>query len=194
MTDLQNSPPDSAVVLVNLQKLLKAKDKLASANGELRAVLKHMDGKDIHLGAAKRTVKLMKSEDEDKLQDTVLEMSMTLQYLQIAGFTITKSQRDLFDLMDHDPAAEPIIDKAKREGRTAGLLGKDEADCLHQPGTEARNAWIEAFRQGEGERKTVLSMEMKPHATSEVIPGAPDEADSQAADKAVDDALADGGD
>ena len=171
MTGFSNTPPESAVVLVNLQKLLKAKDKMASANGELRAVLKHLESKDIHLGAAKKAVKLMKSDDDEKLQEVLVEMTMTLQYLQIAGYTLTPAQRDLFDLLDEDPEAEPIVDKAAREGRNAGLLGKDETDCPHQPGTEARNAWIGAFRQGEAERKIVLAMESPNPSGAEVIKG-----------------------
>lgn len=62
---ISNHPDDEAVIAVNLSKIRVAQDEAASHHGSLRNVLKHAEGKGVHLKAAKRALSIVKSGDAE---------------------------------------------------------------------------------------------------------------------------------
>lgn len=43
---------------------------------------------------------------------------------------------------------DPAVERAKDEGRWAGLTGKPMEQCPHEPGVPQRNAWLEGWHAG----------------------------------------------
>ncbi|EFO30128.1 hypothetical protein TRICHSKD4_3703 [Roseibium sp. TrichSKD4] len=163
----QNEPPKDAVVLVLMQKYNKARQSIASANGDASAILKKAGKLDINEGAFKQAAKLLSSDSDDKVQDFVDETTLTLGYLKAAGFDVRQKQASLLDLISTEPDRTPIDEKAFADGLKAGRLGEVDAANPHDLATSAGQKWIEGFARGRAERDLVLSME----AETSVIKG-----------------------
>lgn len=149
-THNQNVDAD-AMVAVTLSKMRAAQEKHASTNGELRNIFAQADKRGIHLAAAKRALKIIKSDSREEL---VEEVKQTLYYLRILGQPVLKAQLDLFE---SDSGLAPLDEKAAGDGRRAGLMGDPEANP-HDLNTEAGRAWLNAYRQGRAEREIVMAM------------------------------------
>ena len=150
----QNAPSDESVIAVNLSKIRKAQDEAASHHGTLRSVLKHAEGKGVHLKAAKRALSIVKNGDPEAWLEETQEIT---RYLRIMRHGITSNQLDL----DFGTTLEPLDEKAELDGRAAGLDVDDlvtEASNPHDLHTKAGQAWLNAFRQGRAERDIILSM------------------------------------
>jgi hypothetical protein len=151
----QNTPDDEAVIAVNLSKIRTAQDNAASHHGTLRRVLKHAEGKGVHLKAAKRALAIVKSGDADAWLEETRE---TTRYLRILRHGITESQLKL----DFGTTLEPMGEKAANDGRLAGLDVDEKATeetNPHDLNTASGQAWLAAFRQGRAERDIILSMQ-----------------------------------
>lgn len=149
---LSNQPDDEAVIAVNLSKIRVAQDEAASHHGSLRNVLKHAEGKGVHLKAAKRALSIVKSGDADAWLEETRE---TTRYLRILRHGIQEAQISMFEF---EPSLAPIDEKAGLDGRAWGLDGGDENANPHDLSTKAGQAWLSACRQGLSERALVLSM------------------------------------
>jgi hypothetical protein len=148
----QNTPGDEAVIAVNLSKIRTAQAAAASHHGTLRNILKHAEGKGVHLKAAKRALSIVKSGDADAWLEETRE---TTRYLRILRHGITENQLKL----DFGTTLEPLDEKATNDGRIAGLdMEAEEASNPHDLNTQSGQAWIAAFRQGRSERDIILSM------------------------------------
>jgi hypothetical protein len=148
----QNTPDDEAVIAVNLSKIRTAQDNAASHHGTLRNILKHAEGKGVHLKAAKRALSIVKSGDADAWLEETRE---TTRYLRILRHGITENQLKL----DFRTTLEPMDEKAANDGRIAGLdMEAEESSNPHDLNTASGQAWIAAFRQGRSERDFILSM------------------------------------
>lgn len=146
-----NGPDDDAVIAVNLSKIRAAQDAQASNMGSLRNILKHAEGKGVHLKAAKRAIAIVKAGDADSWLE---ETSAITRYLRIMRHGINDNQLDL----QFESTLAPIEEKAQLDGRAAGLDGQSEEINPHALNTRAGQAWLAAFRQGKSERDLVLSM------------------------------------
>lgn len=151
-TTISNQPDDEAVIAVNLSKIRVAQDEAASHHGSLRNVLKHAEGKGVHLKAAKRALSIAKSGDADAWLEETRE---TTRYLRILRHGIQEAQISLFE---YEPSLAPIDEKAALDGRAAGLSDDGEQTNPHDLSTLAGQAWVKAYRQGLAEREIVLSM------------------------------------
>lgn len=149
---LTNQPDDEAVIAVNLSKIRVAQDEAASHHGSLRNVLKHAEGKGVHLKAAKRALSIVKSGDADAWLEETRE---TTRYLRILRHGIQEAQISMFE---YEPSLAPLDEKAGLDGRAVGLDGGEESANPHDLNTKAGQAWLTAFRQGLSERNLVLSM------------------------------------
>lgn len=148
---LPNEPNDEAVIAVNLSKIRAAQESAASHHGSLRNVLKHAEGKGVHLKAAKRALSIVKSGDADAWLEETRE---TTRYLKILRHGIQESQLEL----TFEPSLAPLDEKAGLDGRAHGLDGGEESANPHALNTQAGQAWLAAYRQGLFERELVLSM------------------------------------
>lgn len=149
---ISNQPDDEAVIAVNLSKIRVAQDEAASHHGSLRNVLKHAEGKGVHLKAAKRALSIVKSGDADAWLEETRE---TTRYLRILRHGIQEAQISMFE---YEPSLAPLDEKAGLDGRAIGLDGGEESANPHALNTGAGQAWLTAYRQGLFERELVLSM------------------------------------
>jgi len=149
----KNAPAEDAIKALNLGKMRRAKEELDSANGTYRNVLKHVEAKGIHLGAAKKALSIIKS---DKREDTVAELTALFEYLYILGYPLEKKQLDMFRV---EQPRTPSVDKAKEHGRYVGIMGMGMDQNPYAVDSEQGQAWLEAFYAGGKERELVLSME-----------------------------------
>lgn len=150
---ISNQPDDEAVIAVNLSKIRTAQDNAASHHGTLRNVMKHAEGKGVHLKAAKRALSIIKAGDADAWLEETRE---TTRYLRILRHGITENQLRL----DFGTTLEPMDEKAANDGRIAGLdMEADESSNPHDLNTPNGQAWLAAFRQGRSERDIILSMQ-----------------------------------
>jgi hypothetical protein len=128
---LTNQPTfdDDAVIAVNLSKIRTAQDNAASHHGSLRNVLKHAEGKGVHLKAAKRALSIVKAGDPDAWLE---ENQAVTRYLRILRHGLQESQLKLFEF---ETTLAPIDERAGLDGRAAGLQGDTEARAIRRPAT-----------------------------------------------------------
>jgi ribosome modulation factor len=146
-----NVPDDDAVIAVNLSKIKTAQETMTSANGALRNIMKHAEGKGVHLAAAKKALSIVRAGDADGWLE---ETSAITRYLKIMRHGVKDNQLDL----QFESTLAPIEEKAALDGRAAGLDGHAEEIIPHALNTRAGQAWLAAFRQGKSERDIILSM------------------------------------
>lgn len=153
----QNTPSEDAIVVVQLQKMRRAKAEAASSNGEMRQIYSLAETNGVNLKAAKDVLRIIESKSEKKIQEFVSETLAKIRYLSLLGHQLTPDQKDLFDFSS---AEQPLFDeKAYEEGLRAGRLGEDPNSNPHDLNTEAGQRWLEGFHAGTADRKAVLQME-----------------------------------
>lgn len=165
--DRRNAPADDAVAALNLGKLRRAKEALDSANGSYRNVVKHVEGKGIHLKAAKRALSVIKADNRDEVMEEEVRF---FEYLAILGNPVAKKQLDLFRV---ENPRTPGVDKAAEQGRYAGIMGEGMEANPYGPVGELGQTWIAAWHRGGDERQLILAME--PAEGSELIKGSGDD-------------------
>lgn len=161
MTDAQQkqSIDDRAVIAANLAKVMRADADLQEAKNDHQSVIKHAEGKGIHLGAAKRALKIKRS---GKVEKVIEELSALFLYLRILNLPIEKKQLEMFDAFDE---ATPIKEKAYEQGLYAGRMGLGEGENPYSATSHQGQSFIKGLNVGSNERRIVLEME----AESELI-------------------------
>ena len=149
---LQNEPDQSAIDTVNLSRIRAAQEQHASETGSLRSTFAKAELQGLHLGAAKRALKVIKS---DKVDEMIDEITKTLEYLRLMGRKVSAPQLDMFI---QSPPSAPEDEKAENQGRVAGMMGHQEGHNPFDPASAKGRAWITGFRDGEAQRKLVMSM------------------------------------
>lgn len=148
----QNEPDQSAIDTVNLSRIRAAQESHASEAGSMRSVYAKAELQNLHLPAAKRALKVIKS---DKLDDMIEEIEKTLYYLRLLGRPIQRAQLDMFQTA---PESSPEDEKAHEEGLRAGMLGHQESENPFDPSSLKGRNWIDGFRDGYAQRQLVMSM------------------------------------
>ncbi|QHJ77069.1 MAG: hypothetical protein [Bacteriophage sp.] len=116
---------DIAAQIKELQNIRKSQRKTAQADG-------------ITLAKLDFAIKAMAAEEKENVVDAETNRLEVLSWLNLApGF-----QADLFE----DTA--PALDRVKKDGERAGLLGKD-GKSQYLEGTEEDTAWLEGWRNGQ---------------------------------------------
>ncbi len=157
MSELKNTPPEDAVIVVQLTKMQKAKKANASSQGEMRSIYSRAEERGVNLTAAKSALKIMESESEEKVQDLVQNMVDTIRYLALVGYNLTKAQLELFSFSPQAP--QPLDEKAYEDGLRAGRRGIGIGDNPHDLNTESGKNWARGNEIGAEERRLVLRME-----------------------------------
>ena len=150
---LHNGPEDRAISAVQLGKMARARDRLASETGSYRNVIKHVEAKGLHIKAAKRALAIKSSIDRDEM---MLELRMTILYAEILGFGTPKEQIDLFSYVDK---RTPAVEIATINGRMAALRGEGEGVIPYAVESKQGQAWLDAFRNGMDERRRIEEMD-----------------------------------
>lgn len=152
---IPNMPDQSAIDAVNLSRIRAAQDEFNSQNGSLRSTFAKAEMQGLHLAAAKRALKVIKSGKQDEM---ISEFSKTVEYLRLLGNQVEfgSDQLDLFKAGGPAPEDE----KARNEGQAAGRIGKPESDNPYDIGSIKGQAWLTAYRDGASERALVLSMKV----------------------------------
>lgn len=152
---LSNTPDQSAIDAVNLSRIRAAQEKFNSQNGALRSTFARAERQGLHLSAAKRALKVIKS---GKSGEMIEEMTKTLEYLRVLGKPVEFGSNQL-DLFTSGPAPED--EKAANEGLAAGRGGDLESTNPYEIGSAKGQAWLNSYRQGLSDRNTILAMQKK---------------------------------
>lgn len=142
----RNGPAINPVTALNLGKMRRAQEELASANGSYRNVLKHVEAKGIDLAAAKEALKIVKS---GKTDEYIAKTGRVVEYLHIFGQSIEEAQMS-FDYLIN--GAMPSEEKARMLGRAAGLRGDGDKDNPYSPNTPLGLGWTAGLNDGRRER------------------------------------------
>lgn len=148
----QNEPDQSAIDAVNLSRIRAAQEEFNSQTGSLRSTFAKAEAQNLHLGAAKRALKVIKSGKTDEMME---EFERTVFYLKLLGKPVTQDQIEMFEGRD---ALAPEDERASDEGLSAGRGGFEENQNPYDPGSQKGQAWLAKFREGRAERDLVLSM------------------------------------
>ncbi|HWL06749.1 MAG TPA: hypothetical protein VNQ99_17735 [Xanthobacteraceae bacterium] len=148
----KNEPDQFSIDAVNLSRIREAQENFHKENGSLRSVFSRAEAAGLHLPAAKRALKVIKS---GKVSEMVTEFEKTIFYLKLLGKPVSKEQLDMFEGLTQ---SAPEDEKAGIEGLAAGRAGFDESQNPYDPGSPKGQSWLKRFREGKAERDLVLSM------------------------------------
>ncbi|MFC3208111.1 hypothetical protein [Aquamicrobium soli] len=160
-------PAEDAVLALNLAKMIAADTLLDGAKADHKAVKQHVEAKGVNLKAHSLASKIVSS---GKVAEYIELFSDTLKYLKIRGRPVQTSQLEL--LVTEDDRT-PVDDRAREEGRYAGIMGYPESSNPYSVDSEHGQIWLTAYRGGEDERKLILDLE--PAEGSELISGQSDD-------------------
>lgn len=150
--DQKNEPDQAAIDAVNLSRIRAAQEAYNSENGALRSVFAKAQLQNLHLPAAKRALKVIKSGKTDEM---MAEFEKTIFYLKLLGKPVNTQQLEMFEGRD---ALAPEDERAGDEGLSAGRGGFEENQNPYDLGSQKGQAWLAKFREGRAERDLVLSM------------------------------------
>lgn len=156
-------PADDAVLALNLAKMIAADILLDGAKSDHKAIKEHVEGKGVNVKAHALASKIIAS---GKVVEYVELFSDTLKYLKIRGRPVQSSQLDLLTTEDD---RTPLDDRAREEGRYAGIMGYPADDNPYAIDSNAGQVWLAAWHGGEDERTLILSLE--PVDGSELMKG-----------------------
>lgn len=157
-----------------LGKIQRAQDTVSSATGALRNVYKNAELKaQLNISAAKEAISIARS---DEPETWVAKAKAIFEYLPMLGVEVDIDFEELA-LFAHKDARDGVA-KAKRIGRQTALQGGKEGDCPYAATSPQGQKWLEAFRDGERERKIVESMDAK--AGDQVLEKTKKKADAKA--------------
>lgn len=142
----KNGPVVDAVTSLNLGKIKRAKEEFETASGSYRNVLKHAEGKGIHLAAAKKALSIIKSGKKDEWLE---ETGKVTEYLYAFGDGVAEAQMN-FDFLTNP--SMPDEEKARALGYHAGLRGEGDGGNPYGPGSPQYNQWINGLNDGRRER------------------------------------------
>lgn len=150
-------PADDAVLALNLAKMIAADTLLDGAKADHKAIKQHVEAKGVNVKAHALASKIVSS---GKVAEYVELFSDTLKYLKIRGRPVQTSQLDLLTTEDD---RTPLDDRAREEGRYAGIMGYPADTNPYAIDSEAGQVWLDAWHGGEDERKLILSLEPTDH-------------------------------
>lgn len=142
----RNGPAINPVTALNLGKMRRAQEELASANGAYRNVLKHVEAKGIDLVAAKEALSIVKS---GKTDEYIAKTGRVVEYLHIFGQSIEEAQMS-FDYLIN--GAMPSEEKARMLGLAAGMRGDGDGENPYAPGSPQHNQWQAGLNDGRRSR------------------------------------------
>lgn len=147
------APPPSLVgedafLALQLGKLKRSQDSLASANGSHRNVVKNVEAKGGMPKAMKEALAIAKG-GTAKVKDKLAELTHLFHCLMILGVPVEREQLDLFKVAE---GREPAEDRAKAHGRYCALMGLGMTENPHGAESEAGQAWIASWHAGNAER------------------------------------------
>lgn len=149
------APADDAVLALNIAKMIAADTLLDGAKADHKEIKKHVEAKGVNLKAHSLASKIVAS---GKIAEYVELFGDTLRYLKIRGRPVQSSQLELLTTEDD---RTPLDDRARVEGRYAGIMGYAADSNPYALDSEAGQTWLAAWYGGEKERKLILSMEPK---------------------------------
>lgn len=149
--DQQNEPDQAAIDAVNLSRIRAAQESFNSETGSLRSTFARAEGQGLHLPAAKRALKVIKSGKQDEM---IEEFERTVFYLKLLGKPVKSEQIELFDGLTQ---SAPEDERAEIEGLSAGRSGEHTEQQNPYDGPKGQG-WLRGFRRGDEERRIVLSM------------------------------------
>ena len=147
----QNEPDQAAIDAVNLSRIRAAQEAFNSQTGELRSVFAKAEKQCLHLPAAKRALKVLKSGKTDEMID---EFERTIFYLKLLGKPVKSEQIEMFEGLTQ---SAPEDERAEIEGLSAGRSGEHTEQQNPYDGVKGQG-WLRGFRRGDEERRIVLSM------------------------------------
>lgn len=149
----KNEPDQSAIDAVNLSRIRAAQEAHASETGSMRSVYGKAELQGLHLPAAKRAIKVIKSGKTDEM---IEEFERTVFYLKLLGKPVKTEQLEMFSDAGLTQSA-PEDERAALEGRSSGfdLEATEQQNPYDGPKGQA---WLKAFRDARAERDLVLSM------------------------------------
>jgi hypothetical protein len=156
-------PADDAVLALNLAKMIAADTLFDGAKADHKAVKQHVEAKGVNVKAHALASKIIAS---GKVTEYVELFGDTLKYLKIRGRPVQTSQLDLLTTEDDQT---PLDDRAREEGRYAGIMGFSSGSNPYAIDSKAGQIWLDAWNGGEVERKRILDLD--PAEGSEVIKG-----------------------
>lgn len=144
--------------------MIAADTLLDGAKADHKAIKQHVEAKGVNVKAHALASKIVAS---GKVAEYVELFGDTLKYLKIRGRQVQTSQLDLLTTEDD---RTPLDDRAREEGRYAGIMGYPAGNNPYAIDSEAGQVWLDAWHGGEDERKLILSMEPT-EGQQEHIPG-----------------------
>lgn len=175
---MANGPTINPVTALNLAKVKRSAEELASKTGEHRNVLKHAEAKGIDLAAAKEALSIVKS---GKTEEYIAKTGRVVEYLHIFGQSIEEAQMN-FDFLIN--GAMPGDEKARMLGRAAGLRGDGDGENPYGVGSSQYNQWLVGLNDGRRERSVA---EAQDEATVDELLNGGDDDDESAIDDDEDD-------
>lgn len=149
----RNGPAINPVTALNLGKMKRAQEELASATGSYRNVLKHVEAKGVNLAAAKEALSIVKS---GKTEEYIAKTGLVVEYLHIFGQSIEEAQMS-FDYLIN--GAMPSEEKARMLGLAAGLRGDGDGENPYAVGSPQSNQWIAGLNDGRRTRAVAEAAE-----------------------------------
>ncbi len=144
-----NHPPDEfeltpqetkALFFNHLNPILRQKAVCDEARTKYNKLRKQAKAEGFKLRIMDEAVRIHQAEDEEIITQ---EIKDRVQMAVWMGLPLG-SQLGMFDT-DH---LAPLVDRARAEGETAGLLGK-EAKSEYDESTDAGQAWLEGWHEGQ---------------------------------------------
>lgn len=176
VTPIKPGPAEDAVLALNVAKLMAADILFAGAKDDHKAIKDHVEAKGVHLKAYAWADKIIKAGDVGAAVELI---EATLKILKVRGRPVTTSQLELLPTEDD---RMPLDDRAREEGRYAGIMGYGADANPYAIDSDAGQVWQAAWNGGCDERKMILSLE--PGPDSELIKGPDGEDPFDAADPA----------
>ena len=100
------------------------------------------EAKGLHVKAAKDAIKIA---DKGDISDTVLYLEELTKNLRLLGLPLKSEQLDMFETA---PQSQPLDERAYEQGHGSGVLGEGQDKNLHDPTSEAGQAWLRGFHEG----------------------------------------------
>lgn len=150
-TTPQNEPDQSAIDAVNLSRIRAAQNEHASQTGAMRSAFAKAEVQGLHLAAAKRALKVIKSGKQDEM---IAEFERTIFYLKLLGKPVKSEQIEMFEGLTQ---SAPEDERGELEGLSAGRSGEFTEQQNPYDGPKGQ-AWLRGFRRGDEERRIVMSM------------------------------------
>ena len=138
VVSIKNGPAEDAVLALNVAKLMAADILFAGAKEDHKAIKTHVEAKGVNLKAYAWADKIIKAGDVGAAVELI---EATLKILKIRGRPVPASQ---LDLPTSEDDRTPIDERAREEGRYAGIMGYGPDANPYGVDSAADQAWQDA--------------------------------------------------